>query len=190
MSCYIRFIVDHASLVLSCVVAIATIAYTWINYLMYKESKITRRQKLRPEIVPYLQSNASNTILCLHIKNVGEGCAKNVRVNLINDYNCLGKTDWPLSKFPLFNEGISVYPPGYELHFYIDYWDTISSNGLNGYIEMAISYTDVKGEQADCNHYKLNFNHIMSNYSTPPDTYEAQIPYYLEQISKAIKKNT
>ena len=125
MQTLIAQLVNHASLVLSAVVALATIAYTWINYLMYRESKISRLQKLKPEIIPYLQSTASKNVLCLYIKNIGEGCAKNVKVKLLRDYNCLGKADWPLSKFPLFNEGVSVYPPGYELHYYIDFWDTI-----------------------------------------------------------------
>ncbi len=78
----------------------ATIAYTWINYLMFKESKISRQQKMKPEIVPYLQSTASKKVLCLYIKNVGEGCAKNVQVSLLNDYNCLGQVDWAIEQVP------------------------------------------------------------------------------------------
>lgn len=185
---FLKEIVNNASLVLSAVVALATIAYTWINYLMYKESRISRLQKLKPEIVPYLQSTASKKVLCLYVKNVGEGCAKNVRIKLINDYNCFGKEDWPLSKFPLFNEGVNVFPSGYELHYYIDDWDTIRENGMAGYLEMDLTYTNIKGEQAETNHYVLKFNQIMSNYSTPPDNNEDLMNYYLKSISESLKK--
>lgn len=187
---FINDIVDNASLVLSAVVTIATIAYTWINYLVYKESKNARKQKLKPEIVPYLQSTASKKVLCLYVKNVGEGCAKNVRIKLINDYNCLGKEDWPLSKFPLFNEGVNVFPSNYELHYYIDDWDTIRENGMAGSLEMEITYTDIKGGQGDNNHYTLKFNQIMSNYSTPPDNNEDLMTYYLKSMSESLKKLT
>ena len=182
----IGFIVDNASLVLSAVVALATIAYTWINYLMYKENKASREHKLKPEIVPYLQSTASKKVLCLFIKNVGEGCAKDVRVKLLNDYKCLGDEDWPLSKFPLFNEGINVYPPGYELHYYINFWDDIRKKDMDGYLEMEVSYTDIKGKQGDKVCYKLKFNQIMSNYSNPPDNNEDLVVHHLEKISKTL----
>lgn len=188
MQTLIAQLVNHASLVLSAVVALATIAYTWINYLMYRESKISRLQKLKPEIIPYLQSTASKNVLCLYIKNIGEGCAKNVKVKLLRDYNCLGKADWPLSKFPLFNEGVSVYPPGYELHYYIDFWDTIRDKEMKGKLEMEISYTDIKGKQKDKNYYLLKFNQIMSNYSTPPDNNEDLTNHYLKSISESLKK--
>lgn len=188
MSTIIGFLIKNASLVLSAVVAVATIAYTWINYLMYKESKNTRLQKLKPEVVPYLQSTASKKVLCLYVKNVGEGCAKNVKIRLINDYNCFGNDDFPLSKFPVFNEGVNVFPSGYELHYYIDEWENIRKNGMDGYLEMLISYFDVKGNQEDCTHYILKFNQIMSNYSSPPDNNEDLMIYYLKLISGSLKK--
>lgn len=175
-------------LILSAVVAIATVAYTIVNILMYCESRATRNQKLKPEIVPFLKSTASHDILGLYVKNVGEGCAKNVRIRLLDDYSCFGKADFPLSKFPLFSEGVNVFPSGYELHYYIDSWKNLHDKGHDGYLEMEISFTDIKGKQFDRNYYKLKFSQIMSNYSTPPDTTEEQIAYYLKQISKSLEK--
>lgn len=175
-------------LILSIVLAAATVAYTIINLMMWFESRATRRQKLMPLVIAYLESTASKSILCLYIKNVGEGCAKNVRVNVINDHYCLGKEDWPLSKFPLFVEGVNVFPSGYKLHYYIDYWDSIRKSGIDDYIELEISYSDVNGRNKKRNTFVLKFNQIISNYSTPPDTYEGQIAYYLKEIDKDMKK--
>ena len=173
---------------LSIVLAVATVAYTIINLMMWVESRATRRQKMAPLMVAYLESTANKQILCLFIKNVGEGCAKNVKVKLLRDHDCLGKDEWPLSKFPLFNEGVNVFPSGYQLHYYIDYWDSISKNGMDDYIELEITYRDIKGHNKQTQSYVLEFNQVMSNYSTPPDNYEAQIPFYLEHISKALDK--
>lgn len=176
----------NTELILSLVVAAATVAYTIINLMMYFESRATRKQKLKPEVIPYLKSTASRDVLCLFIKNVGEGCAKNVKIRLIKDYNSFGKAAFPLSKFPLFNDGVNVFPSGYELHYYIDTWESIREKNIDGFLELEVSYTDLKGKQAEKNYYKLKFNQIMSHYSTPPDTTEEQVAYYLKMISKAL----
>ena len=179
---------ETINLTLSIVLAVATVAYTIINLMMWFESRATRRQKMAPLMVAYLESTANKQVLCLFVKNVGEGCAKNVKVKMLRDHDSLGQDDWPLSKFPLFNEGVNVFPSGYQLHYYIDYWDSIRKNGMDDYIELEITCTDIKGRNQQTQSYVLKFIQVMSNYSTPPDTYEAQIPYYLEHISKAVKK--
>lgn len=174
-------------LILSGVITFATVAYTIINLMQLVESKATRKQKLAPMIVAYLQSTASKNVLCLYIKNVGEGCARNVKVNVLQDYNCLGKIDWPLSRFPLFSDGVYIFPAGYHLHYYLDYWNAIRANGMEGSIELEISCEDINGKKQSKSTYYLKFNQIQSNYSTPPDTIQEQIPFYLKAIHEDLK---
>ena len=176
---------DTIQLILSIVLAVATVLYTIINLMMWFESRATRRQKISPLVIAYLESTASKDILCLFIKNVGEGCAKNVHVNVIKDHNCLGKDEWPLSNFPLFNEGVNVFPSGYQLHYYIDYWESIKKDD---YIELEIIYSDTNGRNKQTKSFVLKFNQIMSNYSTPPDNNADLMNYYLKLMSESLKK--
>lgn len=179
---------EVVSLVLSAVIAVATVCYTVINLMMWSESRATRKQKLSPQVIPYLESTASKTTLCLFIKNVGEGCAKDVKVKIIKDTLCFDKKEYPLSDFPLFKDGINVFPPGYELHYYLGNWNEIVLNTPNEYIELEIRCSDINGRRQKTQRYRLDYNQIRSNYSTPPDTYEGQIAYYLGEIHKVMKK--
>ena len=180
---------EEVSLILSGVITFATVCYTVINLMVWYESRATRRQKLAPQVIPFLRSTASNITLSLHIKNVGEGCAKDVKVRILKDYNCLGKQEFPLSDFPIFKEGVNIFPPGYELHYYLDFWEHIQNNDSDAtYVELEIRCSDIRGRKQKPQRFRLDFNQIRSNYSTPPDTYEGQIAYYLNEIHKDLKK--
>lgn len=61
---------------LALVVAICTAFYTVINLLMWFESRATRKQKITPSIIAYLKTQDDHNVICLYIKNIGEGCAK------------------------------------------------------------------------------------------------------------------
>lgn len=68
----------NTQLILSIVVALATIAYTYITYRQLKESERVRFQKEAPNTVPYLKSTEDYTTMQLFIENFGEGVAKDV----------------------------------------------------------------------------------------------------------------
>lgn len=104
------------TLVLSIIVALATIVYTIVNYYMYKESKATRLQKAEPIIVTFLKCSSDHSLLSLYVKNIGEGCARDVAVHVDKDYK-LFREDEKLQDYRLFNDGVSAYPPQYELHY-------------------------------------------------------------------------
>lgn len=72
-------------LTLSIVLAASTVCYTIINLMMWFESRATRKQKILPFIVAYLQSTDNHNVEVLHIKNIGEGYAKDVRFKVIKD---------------------------------------------------------------------------------------------------------
>lgn len=174
-------------LILSIVIAIATVAYTIINLMMWFESRATRRQKVAPLIIPYLKSTDTHKMLCLHIKNMGEGCAKDVRVKVIKDYQVLGRDDLLLSGRPIFTEGVNIFPAAYELHYSLNWWEDLSKEGMDSTIILEISFKDLNNREYGPNKYELKFRQIVSNYTIPPETYEGQIAYYLKEIDKDLK---
>lgn len=174
-------------LVLSIVLAIATVAYTIINLMMWFESRASRRQKVAPQIVPYLKSTDTHELLCLHIKNMGEGCAKDVRVKVINDDHVFNRDDLQLSSFPIFSEGVSIFPSGYELHYGLNWWEDLKKEGMDGSVVLEVSFKDIDEREYAPKRYELKFRQIVSNYTNPPETYEGQIAYYLKEIDKDLK---
>ena len=174
-------------LILSTVLAIATVCYTIINLMMWVESKATRKQRITPQIIAYLKTTEDHLTLCVHIKNIGEGCAKDVKIKILKDYNQFGKEQYPLSNLMFFKNGANIYPPQYELKFYIDSLKIIDYDSDNSYIELEVSYKDIDNKLYK-ETYRLPFNQVVgTNFSNPPETYIGQIPYYLKEISKLIK---
>ncbi len=158
-------------LVLSIVLAVSTVCYTIINLMMWFESKATRRQKITPFIIAYLKISEDHNMLCLHIKNIGEGCAKDVEANLIKDYNQFGKEKYPLSDCKIFKNGANIFPPQYEFKYYIDSPKDIDFFSEDSFIELEIEYSDVYDRRFKQNVFKLPFNQIGGNYSDPPESF-------------------
>ena len=133
----------EVELILSTVLAFATVCYTIINLMMWLESRATRKQKITPQVIVYLKTTEDHLTLCVHIKNIGEGCARNVQVRVLKDYNQFGKEQYPLSNLMFFKNGASIFPPQYELKFYIDSVKNIDYESNNSYIELEVLYLDI-----------------------------------------------
>ena len=174
-------------LFLSGALVIATVLYTWINWKILQESIAARRQKNSPNIVPYLKSSDNHEALFLYIKNMGEGCAKDVKIKVFKDYNRFCGKELLLSQLNIFNEGVNIFPSGYELHYGLNWWKDIENKGLDDYIELEVKFKDLNDHLYGPYRYNLKFSQIESTYLTPPETHIGQIAYYLKQISKNIE---
>lgn len=171
--------------ILSIVLIIVTLAYTITSVLMLLESRATRKQKNAPNIIVYLRSNISHDALYVCIKNIGEGCARNVRVVPIHDYNLFGK-ELKLNNFSLFSEGVNVFPPQFEMTFPLDTWQKIKLQD-NPYVEFYVSFSDLNGNESQTI-FSLPFKQLKTLYSTPPPMTEERIPYYLHEIQKELRR--
>lgn len=63
----------EVELILSTVLAFATVCYTIINLMMWLESRATRKQKITPQVIVYLKTTEDHLMLCVHIKTLEKG---------------------------------------------------------------------------------------------------------------------
>lgn len=171
--------------ILSFVLVLVTLAYTITSILTWLESRATRMQKNEPNIIVYLRSNVSHDTLYVCVKNIGDGCARRVKVIPVKDYSLFGK-DLKLCNFSLFSEGINVFPPQFEMSFPLDSWSDINLEN-DPLVEFTVCYADLQGHVKQ-NNFKLPFRQLKTLYSTPPPMAEERIPYYLNQIHKDLKQ--
>lgn len=164
---------------------VATCLYTFVTILMWLESKRTRLQKVTPEIIAYLKTSEDHDVIMLVIENIGEGCGYDLKVDLDEEYHTFGKEDKKLSQLPIFNDGVSIYPPKYRLQFYLGTSDQI--NNLQESIGLSLNYCDQKNKKY-AKHCVLRINQIVCFYSDPPETYMGKIAYYLKEIDKKLVK--
>lgn len=175
-------------IILSIVIAISTVIYTGINLLMLFESRAVRLQKITPHVVMYLKSTEDSKVLSLHIKNIGEGVAYNVRIKTISNYNQFGKQDFPISSLGILKYGYSAMPPNYELKYYIGTITEIYEKDLNGEVSFEVEY-ERKDRMRIWEDFNLPFiQAIGQNYSTPPESYLGQIPHYLKELNSTLKE--
>lgn len=175
--------------ILSIVLAISTVAYTVINFMMWLESRATRKQKMTPQLIAFLKPAENHQVLCVYIKNIGEGCAKDVRIKVLKDYNQFGKEKYSLFNITFFRNGANIFPPQYELMTFIDFLRKIDYESENSFVELKIQYKDTTHKNYS-EVFKLPFNQVVGGiYSDPPETYMGQIPYYLKEINNSIKHN-
>ena len=177
-------------IILSIVLATSTVFYTIISLMLWFESRATRKQKTTPLIIAFLKSTENHQVLALHIKNIGEGLAKNVKIIVLKDYNRLGKNDLTLSNIGIVKNGFNNFPPQHELSFYIDLMTDLEKEEDKNIIEIEINYESFdKKKYHDT--FKLPFNQVTGqNYSNPPETFIGQIPYYLKEINNTLKENS
>jgi hypothetical protein len=155
--------------------------------MLWFESRATRKQKIAPLIVAFLKSTESSKVLTLHIKNIGEGLAKNVKIKVTKDYARFGRDDMLLSNDGIFKNGFNNFPPQYELTYYIQIIKELKSESGTVSIEMEISYENSENDKFQ-NTYLLPFNQVLGQgFSDPPDSYIGQISYYLKEIHQTLK---
>lgn len=176
----------EAEIILSIVVASSTVVYTIINAMMWWESRAARLQKTTPHIVAYLKTSETEMNICLYIKNIGEGYAKDVSLTVISDYVRFGDEKLSLSNLFIAKEEITSFPPQYELKYYLD--ERIKEFKDETF-EIEINYFCSRDKR-----YSERFKFTPAiitdqNYTNPPDSFIGQIAYYLKKISDNTKKH-
>ncbi|MBW4359792.1 hypothetical protein [Flavobacterium taihuense] len=172
---------------LSIVIAISTVLYTVISLMLWYESRKSRKQKIEPHIVAFLKSSENHKTLELHIKNIGEGHAKNVNILVLHDYNQFGKELKSLSNLGAMKNGFNSFPPEYEIKYYVHDYSEIYDNDKNEFIKLKIDYKGTDNRKFT-EEFHLPFNQLFGqNYSNPPETFIGQIPFYLNEINTTLK---
>lgn len=183
MDCW-ETIINNIEVIFSGVLVIVTIVYTIATTLMYTESRKSRLQKTTPCIIPYFKSSADHQSVFLYIQNVGEGTAKNVKVTINKGYEITPKS-LNIDGYKLFKEGVAIYPPQHELHFYINLWENIEKSDS---IELSIEYEALDNRKFNYDHIKLTIWDSYQSWSGVPEETLDQIPYYLNSINETLKR--
>lgn len=183
MNCW-ETVINNIEVIFSGILVLVTIVYAIATILMYIESRKSRLQKTTPCIIPYLKSSADHQSVFLYVQNVGEGAAINVKVTINKGYECAPKS-FNIDGYKLFNEGVSIYPPQYELHFLINTWDNIEKTD---YIELSIDYEGLNNRKFNQDHIRLTIWDSYHSWSGVPEETLDQIPYYLKTIYNTLKQ--
>lgn len=178
MDCW-ESIINNIEVIFSGVLVLVTIVYTIATTLMYIESRKSRLQKTTPCIIPYFKSSADHQSVFLYVQNVGEGTAKNVKITINKGYERTPKS-LNIDGYKLFKEGVAIYPPQHELHFFINLWEKIEKSDS---IELSIEYEALDNRKFNLAHIRLTIWDSYHSWSGVPEETLDQIPYYLKKTT-------
>lgn len=173
-------------ILLSVIIASATVIYTVVTVFQLVESRKNRLLKEAPNIIAFLKTTEDHTVLSLYINNYGDGVAKNVAISFKKDFNRFSKEGYRFSKIGIAQHGMNFFPPQYQLKFDVGFVDDIFQNSKEDYIELEIRYQNLQNRSFQT-FFKLPFNQVFGQtYSNPPETYLGQISHYLKEINSTL----
>lgn len=185
---------EYAEIILSASLLFATLLYTWITYRMYRENRAMRESKITPEIIVYLKSSSDYSAVFFCVKNIGEGCAMNVKLDVIdNDFEIFVKAQGTrkLSDYAIFQEGISIFPSQQEYMYPLGWWENKVdiNNTILGQnkIKVQVKYNALSREFKHTAKFELSVSQIRTLYLNPPHNSIDRIAYYLGEIKKVIR---
>lgn len=113
---------------LTAVLAVATLAYTWLTYKILQANQrnieVMKEQALaltRPYIDVYVVAEPETPLFSLHISNNGKTAARNLRLTMDRPFFQHGQNEVgrDVSGFSAFSETIPSFAPGTSLSFYL-----------------------------------------------------------------------
>lgn len=95
------------------VVALATLVYAYLTYVLVKETIRLRQIQTEPEIIVYLQPiEDSPSFLEIIVRNIGGGTAYNLKWSFDLEAKLIKEKNTRLDKQKFFIEGMDYFAPG------------------------------------------------------------------------------
>src|SRR5437773_7713367 len=106
-------------LVFSGVVAVSAIAYSILTSKLVSETRRMREFQITPDINIYFErSEADPSFTHIVFKNSGLGVAKNIKFEIIKNFQFYDNDAWNLTNKGIFQTGIDRFYSGQSIKFY------------------------------------------------------------------------
>lgn len=184
---YLAFDTSTLNFLLTAILVGTTVYYAFLTKKLVKETRLSREFHLEAHIIAYLtNSETTPDVVSLNVKNIGNGVAKNIRLNIIKDIEYVNAKK--LSEIGIFEREIGVFPPNHHSKFNLMSLIDENDKKSNDYIEFEVIYDDLVNKNKS-HVFKLYFKHIKGiGKLTPPDNYVGMISYRLEKIEKLLER--
>lgn len=171
----------------SILLVISTIIYVYYTFKLFKESKISRENGLKPYIILFIDnSETSPSEVFLNISNVGEGPALELKFEITKDITPFEELDRTIKDKGFLSKEFSIYPPKYKLRQYLRSMSSKYEDKNQDFVVIDCSYKDILNNTYSQS-FKLEFkNSLGKSKLTPPESYLGMISYQLEKIQKEL----
>lgn len=176
------FTADYMTMLGSVITALTTILFIRESYLMRKFQNM-------PEISICLKfAEANPVLLFLIIENIGTGVARNVKFDILKNYNYYEHLDDDLAHKGIIKSGLENFYPKQVFKYFVNHtvahWDEKKSEE----IKIQVSYDSFFFRRKVKIYSMMVDQYAGGARFKPGDTYPAHISQSIEQMQKDITK--
>jgi len=129
------------------VIAVATIIYAYLTYIIVKETRRLREVQVEPEIVLYLQPSENNpSFIYIIVRNIGASPAYNLKWTFDKNSPLLTIKNVNLLEIKFF-DGIDFFAPGQEFISFLETGPNLLSDPIPPPLEMNLKFSNRRGDE-------------------------------------------
>lgn len=180
---------DLPMIILTLILAVATIYLAIYTAKLVNETRLVRKDQVKPIISIYLDhAETDPTLLFIVIQNIGQGIAYDLKFDVQKDFGDYGNEACKISERGLFKEGMVFCPPGFQKRYFLTETQNNYDKKMSEELIISAKYKDVFKENTE-ELFNIRLKE-QKNYSVvkPAVTYIGRIAESLDQIKKLMKK--
>jgi hypothetical protein len=181
--------VETLQILFSAIVSLSTVSYVVLTWKLVSETRRMREFQITPDVTIYLdRGEADPSLIYIVFKNIGLGYAKNVKVEIIKDFNYYDNDALQLKNKGIIKNGLKSFYPKQCYRFFITYLPDNYEQKISDNFIFKISYQDMNNKNFN-QEINLSFIELKGVTKTnPPDNYLGRIALELSEIKMLLKK--
>ena len=180
--CGVDFTTDYMTMLSSIFTGLTTLLFIRESYLM-------RKYQNMPEISMSLKfAEAAPTLLFLSIENIGTGVARNVRFDIVKNYEHYKNPNDNLTEIGIIKNGLESFYPKQIFKYFINYTSENWGEKKDEIIKIKVSYDDFFFTRKNKTYTMTVEQFAGERQFKPGETFSAHIASSMEQIQKDISK--
>jgi hypothetical protein len=182
---------DVLQIIFSGLVAISTVIYSLLTWKLVTETRKIRKFQITPDINIYFErAEADASFVYIVFKNSGLGHAKNVKFEILKDFEFYDNENFQLNKKGIIKDGVDNF---YSNQFYKFFFTDLSQKNAekrNANLIIQITYYSIDNSKI-VKKFNLSLSGVAGiSILTPPDNYIGRIAHELREIKQQLKKIT
>jgi len=175
-------------IIFSAVVASSAVVYSILTWKLVSETKMLREFQTTPDInVFFERSETDASFTYIVFKNSGFGYAKNVKFEIIKDFNNYDNEFGELKNKGLVRNGVDNFYAGQSYKFYFTDLSQNHEQKVSDNLIIRITYHNLNNKKFTKEISLSLLELIGLSVINPPDNYVGLISYELAEIKKLIK---
>ncbi len=178
-------------IIFSGLVTLSTIVYSILTWKLVSETRKIRKFQNTPDInIFFERAEADASFVYIVFKNSGLGHAKNVKFEILKDFEFYDNQHFEIKKKGIIKDGLENFYSNQFYKFFITDLSQKNAEKRDDNIIIQVTYYDIDDSKV-IKKFNLSFSGVSgTSVLSPPDNYVGRIAHELKEIKQQLKKIT